>query len=181
MTAADVLMREGSGLFRGARPVTDWPTIRTFVLDRDDGLCQYCHLRAATDADHIWPRRLGGTDHIDNLRAACGPCNKAKGDRVDLARASIVELMVGIQSLGARANALEDEIGTLARYALSSPARLQITDLVWLECELFLLRANSRYTLDGVRAAIEGAKTIAAVPNAAVHDITSVDDGGTAA
>lgn len=28
--------------------------------------------------DHIWPRRLGGTDHPCNLQAACRRCNAKK-------------------------------------------------------------------------------------------------------
>lgn len=98
-----------SGLFRDGTPVTDWPSIRLWVLDRDGRLCQMCLIRTATDADHIWPRRLGGSDHISNLRAACGPCNKAKGDRVDVSTASHEDLHFSVLALDARIKALQIE------------------------------------------------------------------------
>lgn len=53
--------------------------MRIIVLHRDNYLCQICKDAEATEADHIWPRRVGGKDTLDNLQAACGPCNKAKG------------------------------------------------------------------------------------------------------
>jgi HNH endonuclease len=98
-----------SGLFRGDAPVTDWASIRIWVLDRDGQICQICKLRRATDADHIWPRRLGGIDHIDNLRAACGPCNKAKGDRVNVRAADSMQLMSAVAELTDRIRALTEE------------------------------------------------------------------------
>jgi hypothetical protein len=98
-----------SGLVVGDDAVTDWPTIREWVLQRDEYRCQICKQRPATDADHIWPRKLGGTDHIDNLRAACGPCNKAKGDRVDVAVATEEQLNLGIFELGRRMDEFEAE------------------------------------------------------------------------
>lgn len=36
----------------------------------------------ATTVDHIIPKRLGGTDHPSNLRAACAPCNYRGGARI---------------------------------------------------------------------------------------------------
>lgn len=98
-----------TGLALGDDAVTDWPTVRAWVLERDGHLCQICHQRPASDVDHIWPRRLGGTDHIDNLRAACGPCNKAKGDRVDISAASGEQLNLAVFELGRRLDELEAE------------------------------------------------------------------------
>jgi 5-methylcytosine-specific restriction protein A len=98
-----------SGLVRGDDAVTDWQSIREWVLERDQHLCQICRHRGATDVDHIWPRRLGGEDHVDNLRAACGPCNKAKGARVDLGRATEAHLTLGIDTLNAQIETLQAE------------------------------------------------------------------------
>ncbi|MGX9294398.1 HNH endonuclease [Tsukamurella paurometabola] len=45
-----------------------------------------CHLRGprcrgtATTADHLIPRSRNGPDTLDNLRPACQPCNRQRGD-----------------------------------------------------------------------------------------------------
>ena len=45
-----------------------------------------CHLagprcrRTATTADHLIPRSRGGPDTLANLRPACAPCNRQRGD-----------------------------------------------------------------------------------------------------
>jgi hypothetical protein len=56
-----------------------WADTRAVVLHRDGYRCQICKVADATDADHIWPRVAGGPDRLENLQAACGPCNKRKG------------------------------------------------------------------------------------------------------
>lgn len=108
---SEINILSASGLIRGDsdKPVNDWPTIRLWILERDSYLCQICKLRSATDVDHIWPRRLGGEDHVSNLRAACGMCNKTKGDRVDLDTASDWDLLRGIDALRQRMEAFEVE------------------------------------------------------------------------
>lgn len=57
-----------------------WQQISAAVLRRDRHVCHYCGGRATT-ADHIVPKSKGGTDSMDNLVAACLPCNGSKGDR----------------------------------------------------------------------------------------------------
>lgn len=42
--------------------------------------CRYCG-EAADAVDHIVPRRLGGSDAMNNLTAACHGCNARKNDR----------------------------------------------------------------------------------------------------
>ncbi|WP_408056991.1 HNH endonuclease [Streptomyces changanensis] len=44
-------------------------------------LCALCNSRPATTADHIVPLSRGGTNDIENLRPACGPCNFSRGNR----------------------------------------------------------------------------------------------------
>ena len=45
-----------------------------------------CHLAGprctgrATTADHLVPRSRGGPDTLPNLRPACAPCNRQRGD-----------------------------------------------------------------------------------------------------
>lgn len=59
---------------------TAWKKVRRLVLERDGYRCQIrgprC-LTIATQADHIVLKSQGGTDHPDNLRASCGPCNQS--------------------------------------------------------------------------------------------------------
>jgi 5-methylcytosine-specific restriction endonuclease McrA len=44
------------------------------------GLCAYCNERRPLTMDHIEPLALGGEHDIDNITAACGPCNYSKCD-----------------------------------------------------------------------------------------------------
>lgn len=66
--------------------VPDFRQVRTPVKPSArawDG-CRICQLRGprcidqATTVDHIIPASLGGTDHEDNLGAACQPCHNQK-------------------------------------------------------------------------------------------------------
>lgn len=98
-----------SGLQKNGVPVIDWPSIRDWILRRDDHICQTCKVNVAGEVDHIWPRRLGGPDHIDNLCAICGPCNKTKGARVDLASATDKQLQLARSAIRGRLEALEAE------------------------------------------------------------------------
>lgn len=117
-----------SGLTYSAtgKPVTDWGAIRQYVIDRDGGICQLCRVAQATDADHIWPRRYGGRDHITNLQAACGPCNKSKSAWVNVSRASTGELQVG---MGVVCERIDAEIADLQRFIGEIALRHKITQI----------------------------------------------------
>jgi hypothetical protein len=61
-----------------------WRRLVVAVLARDGYLCQLDRdghkcAAPATTADHVIPRAYGGTDTLDNLQAACIPCNLRKG------------------------------------------------------------------------------------------------------
>lgn len=43
--------------------------------------CSYCGAPPPSIVDHIVPLSAGGTSSWDNLTAACGPCNAAKGNK----------------------------------------------------------------------------------------------------
>lgn len=60
---------------------TAWAAIRLQVLQRDLHICQHCG-GEATEVDHVIPKAAGGKDDLDNLVAACKPCNSRKGARV---------------------------------------------------------------------------------------------------
>lgn len=111
MTAA--VEYESSGLWHGNVPVTDWRTIRMWVLARDEYLCQTCRVATANEVDHVWPRRLGGSDNIANLKAICGSCNKIKGARVDLSAASDLQLYDAKHTLAARIEVLERDLESI--------------------------------------------------------------------
>ena len=56
---------------------------RKAVLARDSWTCQYCGSRKpGLTVDHVIPRSRGGTSSWDNIVAACGPCNRRKGNRL---------------------------------------------------------------------------------------------------
>lgn len=61
-------------------PVEPWK--RAYVYERDGRRCTYCGVKVAFGAlhvDHSVSRANRGTNHLNNLRAACIPCNLAKG------------------------------------------------------------------------------------------------------
>jgi hypothetical protein len=61
------------------------------IFDRTDCKCHLCHKRlafknyaqigkrGAWEVEHSIPKANGGTDHPNNLYAACIPCNRKKG------------------------------------------------------------------------------------------------------
>lgn len=76
-------MSWGSSGSGGSLQKSERDRLRTIVLARDRGVCQLaiqgvCTHRA-TSVDHIAPREVAG-DGVDNLQAACMPCNQRKGD-----------------------------------------------------------------------------------------------------
>ena len=60
------------------------PLSRRTILVRDNYTCQYCGRqpgKAHLTIDHILPRSRGGETVWENMVAACGPCNRRKGNR----------------------------------------------------------------------------------------------------
>ena len=60
------------------------PLSRRTVLARDLYTCQYCGIepgRTELTVDHVLPRSRGGLTTWENVVAACGPCNRRKGNR----------------------------------------------------------------------------------------------------
>ena len=55
-----------------------WKKRRSIILKMHDNLCVYCGDEAYT-VDHVIPVENGGTDHPENLVAACLRCNSAFG------------------------------------------------------------------------------------------------------
>lgn len=48
---------------------------------RDRFCCQYCGAKGEMTFDHVVPRASGGRTTWENVVAACGPCNLAKGSK----------------------------------------------------------------------------------------------------
>ena len=57
-----------------------WRKLRAAILNRDRHTCRYCGAPAIT-VDQKIPRSSGGTDHPQNLVAACQPCNRRKAPK----------------------------------------------------------------------------------------------------
>ncbi len=54
------------------------------LLKKQKGKCGYCGKQMSSPTvDHKTPVSKGGTDAIENLIAACGPCNSRKRDKTD--------------------------------------------------------------------------------------------------
>lgn len=50
------------------------------VFKRDGYKCLLCHTKKHLTIDHILPRSMGGSNHIDNLQTLCEYHNKTKGN-----------------------------------------------------------------------------------------------------
>jgi len=59
---------------------SQWRRLRAACLSRDGYRCHWCG-GVATQADHVKPRAHGGVDELDNLVAACAPCNRKRGQQ----------------------------------------------------------------------------------------------------
>ena len=58
---------------------------KTNLYLRDLYTCQYCNnqfSRNSLTLDHVKPISLGGKTNWENIVAACGPCNTAKGNKM---------------------------------------------------------------------------------------------------
>jgi 5-methylcytosine-specific restriction endonuclease McrA len=51
------------------------------ILERDEKQCVYCGSNRNLCVDHIYPIEQGGTDHTNNLAAACKACSGGKAGR----------------------------------------------------------------------------------------------------
>ena len=65
----------------------NWETLAR-LHEKTDGRCHLCgsdlelvDYSEAWEVDHSNPKSLGGTNHLNNLFAACVPCNRGKGNR----------------------------------------------------------------------------------------------------
>ena len=60
------------------------PANKTKLYGEQQGYCNGCstHFEMRNlEVDHIIGRKVGGTDHLDNLQLLCGSCNRVKGNR----------------------------------------------------------------------------------------------------
>ena len=57
-----------------------WVKRRALILRRDNHTCQQCgQTEGQLHVDHIIPRRLNGTEDVNNLVTLCRACNLKKG------------------------------------------------------------------------------------------------------
>lgn len=52
-----------------------WTACRNLVLERDGYKCRICGSDKGLEVHHILPRKLGGTDHPENLITLCRKCH----------------------------------------------------------------------------------------------------------
>lgn len=75
---------------QGLHSANPTKTTRKTVLSRDGNKCVRCGSRKDLTIDHIYPRCIGGTNALANLRTLCRSCNSsrpaAEGLTEDLAR-----------------------------------------------------------------------------------------------
>lgn len=57
----------------------EWHALSHEVVERDGYICRYCD-KHGTQADHVIPRKKGGSDTLDNLVCACADCNRIAGN-----------------------------------------------------------------------------------------------------
>ena len=75
------------------KQLQEWLDLRDELLDRRGLVCEYCgkkdlkkevalrsELKFLATIDHVVPKCEGGTDHEDNLKVACFPCNQRKSN-----------------------------------------------------------------------------------------------------
>jgi hypothetical protein len=72
--------------------MTYFPDRLDSIFERTSGICHICQgtlcrsnygkfgQRGAWEVEHSVPRSLGGTDHLNNLFAACCSCNRKKSN-----------------------------------------------------------------------------------------------------
>jgi len=68
----------------GKLPKYNSPANKTRLYGEQQGYCNGCstHFEMRNlEVDHIIGRKVGGTDHLDNLQLLCGNCNRVKGNR----------------------------------------------------------------------------------------------------
>ena len=61
--------------------LSGWQSLSKQVIVRDGGICWLCGGLGADTADHVIARANGGSDGMDNLRAAHRRCNSQKGSK----------------------------------------------------------------------------------------------------
>ncbi len=93
-----------------------WRERVAFVLVRDGYTCRMLrngHVcgAVATTANHRIPRALGGSDALDNLEAACVPCNMAAGGR-------LTSTLLSRNMMRARQKSVSSIVATLDRLGL---------------------------------------------------------------
>lgn len=95
----------GKPLLAGGLP--HWKKL--MVFDAYGYRCNHCGTTDNLEVDHIWPLSKGGQHWLINLQILCSPCNKKKGNKLELR--SPEALAVLLRSLGPLG-------GRLARWAL---------------------------------------------------------------
>jgi len=74
--------RQHTALYRSRGGGRISSELRAQVFERDGFACVYCGSAERLECDHLLPVSKGGSTSLENLAAACKPCNCSKGDKV---------------------------------------------------------------------------------------------------
>lgn len=113
------------------------------IFGKTNGQCHICRTplsfnnygksdaRKAWEVEHSVPRAKGGTDHLNNLYAACVPCNRSKGSSsTRSARAKNGYTCAPLSKSKKMSNALTGgAVGTLATFLV--PPHLRVAAAVF--------------------------------------------------
>ena len=61
-----------------ATPFHSWQELCSYYGNR----CLSCGKRKKLTRDHVIPKAQSGSNSLSNMQPLCGPCNRAKGNRV---------------------------------------------------------------------------------------------------
>ena len=78
------IMRDDPPLRTDLGDLPNYRTHRHRLYGEQEGICAGCGTHfpfRVMDVDHILPRSIGGTDHLENLQMLCSGCNRSKGGK----------------------------------------------------------------------------------------------------
>jgi hypothetical protein len=78
---AHALRAAGGAAVHGRRTAIP-ADVKRAVWQRDGARCVECGGAELLEYDHVIPVALGGATTLANLQLLCGPCNRAKGERL---------------------------------------------------------------------------------------------------
>lgn len=73
---------------------------KKLLMERANGKCEDCGSTERLETHHLWPRALGGSHDLDNMRLLCFDCHRGSGyerSHAHLIDAGLLIPRVGVQ------------------------------------------------------------------------------------